>query len=32
MDQRGRLLHAALGFLAVEPREPELQLSAPLLR
>ena len=25
-DQRARLLSAALGFLAVEPREPELRL------
>jgi hypothetical protein len=23
MDQRGRLLRAALGFLALEPRAPE---------
>jgi len=26
MDQRGRLLRAALGFLALEPRAQELQL------
>jgi hypothetical protein len=25
-DQRGRLLGATLGFLSIEPREPELQL------
>ena len=26
LDARGRLLRAALGFLSVEPREPEFQL------
>jgi hypothetical protein len=26
LDQRARLLRAALGFLAVQPREPEVQL------
>ena len=26
LDQRGRLLVAALGFAALEPREPEMQL------
>jgi hypothetical protein len=26
LDQRGYLLRAALGFLALEPREPELHL------
>ena len=27
LDARGRLLRAALGFLSLEPREPELRLS-----
>ena len=31
-NRRARLLRAALGFLALEPRVPELQLLHPLLR